>query len=137
MLSNATSCPNRPKEGTNKRAPRRVRALRAHHGFTLCEVLVTVLLMGLRTMAVAAGIGVSAKSYGSIMHATNANALMGNAVTTVHDDMRIAYYVEAFIVASSSDSSVYAVYREMLGYGLLLVNYTKTMTVNGPECCPP
>ena len=48
------------------RAPRTARALRADDGFTLGEVLVTVLLVGLLTLAVAAGIGVAVKAYGSI-----------------------------------------------------------------------
>ena len=47
------------------RAPRTARALRADDGFTLGEVLVTVLLVGLLTLAVAAGIGVAVKAYGS------------------------------------------------------------------------
>ena len=77
------------------RAPRTARALRADDGFTLGEVLVTVLLVGLLTLAVAAGIGVAVKACGSIKQATEANALMGNAVTAVQDELRFAYDVEA------------------------------------------
>ena len=47
------------------RASRTARALRADDGFTLGEVLVTVLLVGLLTLAVAAGIGVAVKAYGA------------------------------------------------------------------------
>ena len=103
------------------RAPRTARALRADDGFTLGEVLVTVLLVGLLTLAVAAGIGVAVKAYGSIKQATEANALMGNAVTAVQDELRFAY---AF------DSSV-------RGYRLYLANDANTITVNGVNAANP
>lgn len=60
-----------------------------------------MLLVGLLTLAVAAGIGVAVKAYGSIKQATEANALMGNAVTAVQDELRFAYDVEAVSGASS------------------------------------
>ena len=69
---------------------------------------VTVLLVGLLTLAVAAGIGVAVKAYGSIKQATEANALMGNAVTAVQDELRFAYDVEAVSGASSGVGPAYA-----------------------------
>ena len=119
------------------RAPRTARALRADDGFTLGEVLVTVLLVGLLTLAVAAGIGVAVKAYGSIKQATEANALMGNAVTAVQDELRFAYDVEAVSGASSGVGPAYAFDSSVRGYRLYLANDANTITVNGVNAANP
>ena len=126
------------------RAPRTARALlRADDGFTLGEVLVTVLLVGLLTLAVAAGIGVAVKAYGSIKQATEANALMGNAVTAVQDELRFAYDVEAVSGASSGVGPAYAFDSSVRGYRLYLANGTDSITgrdtiiVNGVNAVNP
>ena len=95
-------------------APHTARALRANDGFTLGEVLVTVLLVGLLTLAVAAGIGVAVKAYGSINQAT--------------DELRFAYDIEAVSGASSGVGPVYAFDSSVRGYRLYLANGTDSIT---------
>ena len=80
------------------RTPNRYRALgrlRASDGFTLGEVLATVVLVGLLTLAIAAGIGVAVNAYGDIRGYTEEQAVLNNAVTAVTDELRFAYDVNA------------------------------------------
>lgn len=64
-------------------------------GFTLGEVLATVLLVGLLTLAIATGIGVAVNAYGDIRGYTEKQAVLNNAVTAVTDELRFAYDVNA------------------------------------------
>lgn len=114
-----------------------IATLRSTAGETITEVLVTVLLVGLLTLTVAAGIGVAVKAYGSIKQATEANALMGNAVTAVQDELRFAYDVEAVSGASSGVGPVYAFDSSVRGYRLYLANDANTITVNGVNAANP
>lgn len=65
--------------------------LRSTDGFTLGEVLATVVLVGLLTLAVAAGIGVAVNAYNDIRGYTEEQSLLNNAVTVVSDELRFAY----------------------------------------------
>lgn len=76
---------------TNNRALAR---LRASDGFTLGEVLATVVLVGLLTLAIATGIGVAVNAYGDIRGYTEEQAVLNNAVTAVTDELRFAYDVK-------------------------------------------
>jgi len=66
----------------------------ADEGFTLGEMMVKVLKVGLLTSAAKAGIGVAVKTYGSIKQASEAKAIRGNAVRAQQEELRIAYDVE-------------------------------------------
>lgn len=130
-----------------KRSPRPFRPsraaclLRTTSGFTLGEVLVTVLLVGLLTLAVAMGIGSALGSYGTIKQATDANALLTNAVTAVEDELRFAYDVEAVSVSASTDigtngTTAYTFDSSVRGYRLYMANATDgdgvaSITLNG------
>ncbi|WP_080800959.1 PulJ/GspJ family protein [Arabiibacter massiliensis] len=69
--------------------------LGASDGFTLGEVLATVVLVGLLTLAIAAGIGVAVNAYGDIRGHSDEQAVLNNAVTAVADELRFAYDVNA------------------------------------------
>ncbi|WP_290996464.1 hypothetical protein [Gordonibacter sp.] len=118
-----------------------MRLLRTTSGFTLGEVLVTVLLVGLLTLAVAMGIGSAIGSYSTIKQATDANALLTNAVTAVEDELRFAYDVEAVSVAAGTGidgngTTAYTFDSSVRGYRLYLANTTDSdgvtsITLNG------
>lgn len=67
----------------------------ASDGFTIGEVLATVVLVGLLTLAIAAGIGVAVNAYGDIRGHSDEQAVLNNAVTAVTDELRFAYDVNA------------------------------------------
>lgn len=122
------------------RPPRAARLLHTTSGFTLGEVLVTVLLVGLLTLAVAVGIGSALGSYGTIKQATDANALLTNAVTAVEDELRFAYDVETVPVAAgtgigANGTTAYTFDSSVRGYRLYLANATASgvtsITLNG------
>lgn len=121
------------------RPSRAVRLLRTTSGFTLGEVLVTVLLVGLLTLAVAMGIGSAIGSYSTIKQATDANALLTNAVTAVEDELRFAYDVETVPVAADTGvngTTAYTFDSSVRGYRLYLANATDSggvtsITLNG------
>lgn len=121
------------------RPSRATRLLRTTSGFTLGEVLVTVLLVGLLTLAVAMGIGSAIGSYSTIKQATDANALLTNAVTAVEDELRFAYDVETVSVAADTGingTTAYTFDSSVRGYRLYLANAmdsegVTSITLNG------
>lgn len=85
-------------------APSRIAArLRSTDGFTLGEVLATVVLVGLLTLAVAAGIGVALNAYNDIRGYTEEQSLLNNAVTVVSDELRFAYDISTI---STTDNTI-------------------------------
>ena len=94
-------------------------------GFTLAEMLMTVALVGLLTLAVAAGIGVAAKAFADIRHVSEAQAVYNNAVTAVSDELRFAYDVESTANTSTNiagSPTAYAFNSTNRGYRLFLGN---------------
>ena len=90
------------------RAPRTARALRADDGFTLGEVLVTVLLVGLLTLAVAAGIGVAnrpARGLEVYYIGVSWLAVVLNAVSVV-----VYVLVPGFVCPAAVNLAIVAVY---------------------------
>ncbi len=84
--------------------------LRSQNGFTIGEVLVTVILVGLLTMAIAAGIGAALKAYSSVKQYSEAQAVFNNAVTAVTDELRFSYDVSPVSgTAPGTDAGVQAV----------------------------
>lgn len=67
--------------------------LRSDGGFTLGEVLATVVLVGLLTLAIAAGIGIAVNVYGEIRGHSEEQGVLNDAVTAVADELRFAYDV--------------------------------------------
>lgn len=76
------------------RPSRLTQRLRGTEGFTLGEVLVTLLLVGLLTLAVAAGMGVALNVYNDIRGHSERQAVLNNAVAAVTDELRFAYDVK-------------------------------------------
>ena len=69
-------------------------------GFTLAEQLLSALLIGLLSIAVAAGLGVATRVYGAVSLEAGANQLMMRAVQEVNDEL-------AYSVSVSSDGQNY------------------------------
>lgn len=105
-------------------AARAVQAARSNDGFTIGEVLITVALVGLLTLAVAAGIGVAINAYNDIRSHAEAQAVLNNAVTAVTDELRFAYDVEAVDGADAGAGlgAAWAFDSSIRGYRLFLGN---------------
>lgn len=80
--------PERNKESLTPTHKPRVRKPRINNkGFTLTEVLTTVVLVGLMSTAVAAGVAAAIRSYNSIRLKADAQTLLGTAVSAMTVDM--------------------------------------------------
>lgn len=82
--------------------------LRSTDGFTLGEVLATVVLVGLLTLAVAAGIGVALNAYNDIRGYTEEQSLLNNAVTVVSDELRFAYDISTISTTDNNNAFVFS-----------------------------
>lgn len=102
--------------------------LRDTTGFTIAEVLLAVALVGLLTMAVAAGIGVAMNAHGNIRMHSEGQAVLNNAVTAVTDELRFASDIEETTMDGSYPSpningtQAYVFNSATRGYRLYLGN---------------
>ncbi len=64
--------------------------IKSRKGFSLTEMLVTVLLMSLATLAVAAGVTAAVRTYRSMTLKAEAQTLLGTAIASVDDDFASA-----------------------------------------------
>ena len=64
--------------------------IKSRKGFSLTEMLVTVLLMSLATLAVAAGVTAAVRTYRSMTLKSEAQTLLGTAIASVDDDFASA-----------------------------------------------
>lgn len=94
--------------------PKRVAArlsarLRDERGFMLAEQLVSVIFIGLLSVAVAAGLGAAMAAYGSITATSNANMLLAETIQQVNDELAFSISVEdgtASFVSATTRTSV-------------------------------
>lgn len=93
-------------------------------GFTITELLFVVALVGLLTMAVAAGIGVAINAYTQVRAVSEAQAVYRNAVTAVEDELRFAYAISEVPSGSANiqGAKVWAFDSTTRGYRLFLSN---------------
>ena len=64
--------------------------LRSQKGFSLTELLVTLVLVGLITTAVAGGIGMVARSYTKVVDRADAEQLLSTTVSRITDELSFA-----------------------------------------------
>lgn len=64
-------------------------------GFTLAEQLLSALLIGLLSIAVATGLGVATRVYGAVSLEAGANQLMMRAVQEINDELAYAVLVSS------------------------------------------
>ena len=64
--------------------------LRAQEGFTLTELLVTLVLVGLITTAIAGGIAMVARSYTKVVDRADAEQLLSTTVSRITDELSFA-----------------------------------------------
>ncbi len=69
--------------------------LRDTAGFTLAEQLLSALFIGLLAIAIAAGLGVAAKVYGSVSYEAGTNQLMARAIQEINDELAYAVSVNS------------------------------------------
>lgn len=77
-----------------KRTRCRIIKIRRRDGFTLTEVLATVVLVGLMSIAVTAGVGAAIRSYRGIRLKADAQTLLATTVSAFTADMGTAENVE-------------------------------------------
>lgn len=68
----------------------RIKTIKSRKGFSLMEMLVTVLLMSLATLAVAAGVTAAVRTYRRMTLKAEAQTLLGTAIAAVDDDFATA-----------------------------------------------
>ena len=64
--------------------------LRARQGFTLSELLITVVLVGLITLAIAGGIGMVSRSYTKVVDRADAETLLATTLNKMQDELCFA-----------------------------------------------
>ena len=64
--------------------------LRSQKGFSLTELLATLVLVGLITLAVAGGIGMVARSYSKVVDRADAEQLLSTTVSRITDELSFA-----------------------------------------------
>ena len=64
--------------------------LRSQKGFSLTELLATLVLVGLITLAVAGGIGMVARSYSKVVDRADAEQLLSTIVSRITDELSFA-----------------------------------------------
>jgi prepilin-type N-terminal cleavage/methylation domain-containing protein len=81
---------------------------KSRKGFSLMEMLVTVLLMSLATLAIAAGITAAVRTYRSMTLKAEAQTLLGTAIAAVDDDFATADLSTLTIGSNKSEASFYS-----------------------------
>lgn len=81
---------------------------KSREGFSLTEMLVTVLLMSLATLAIAAGITAAVRTYRSMTLKAEAQTLLGTAIAAVDDDFAAADLSTLTIGSDGSEASFYS-----------------------------
>lgn len=67
-----------------------MRKLRVRQGFTLSELLITVVLVGLITLAVAGGVGMVSRSYTKVVDRADAETLLATTLNKMQDELCFA-----------------------------------------------
>ena len=102
--------PSARRLAVSKRAAARIAArLRDERGFMLAEQLVSVIFLGLLSVAVAAGLGAAMAAYGAITATSNANMLLAETVQQVNDELAFSISAEdgsATFVSAATRTSV-------------------------------
>ncbi len=78
--------------------------LRSRRGFTLGELLVTLLIIAMVTGVVAAGVPAAARAYTNAMDSANAQMLLSTTMTLLRDELSTAVIKSAADVTTSSIS---------------------------------
>lgn len=82
--------------------------IRSQKGFSLAEMLVTVLLMSLATLAIAAGVTAAVRTYRSMTLKAEAQTLLGTAIAAVDDDFASADLSTLTIGGDGSEASFFS-----------------------------
>ena len=97
------------------------RQLHTEEGFSLAETLMTVILIGLVTMTMAAGILAARNAYQRISLRADAQTLLGTAVSAITDELADAKESVGEYKTAEHDGFFYVTSR---GYRIKLVNGT-------------
>jgi|GEM_PF-5818788 len=101
--------------------------LRSNNGFTIAEQLVTLIIVGLVTMAVAVGVSIAVNAFRDIRNVTDSNAALSDTVTTITDELRFATGVQAQTIGGAT---VYSYDSTVRDYRMYLADSTSGITVN-------
>lgn len=82
--------------------------IRSQKGFSLTEMLVTVLLMSLATLAIAAGVTAAVRTYRSMTLKAEAQTLLGTAIAAVDDDFASADLTTLTIGGDGNEASFFS-----------------------------
>lgn len=82
------------------------RVLRSNKGFSLSELLVTLVLVGLISLAMAGGIGMIVRSYTKVVDRADAEQLLSTTVSRITDELSYAraYSIEPVTVSTDKKS---------------------------------
>lgn len=80
--------------------------VRSQSGFSLSELLMTLVLIGLITLAVAGGIGMIARSYTKVVDRADAEQLLSTTVSRITDELSFArnYATESMSIKISNSN---------------------------------
>lgn len=102
--------PSPRRLAASRRAAAHIAArLRDERGFMLAEQLVSVIFIGLLSVAVAAGLGAAMAAYGAITATSNANMLLAETIQQVNDELAFSLSAEdgsASFVSAATRTSV-------------------------------
>lgn len=101
--------------------------LRSQKGFSLSELLVTLVLIGLITLAMAGGIGMIVRSYTKVVDRADAEQLLSTTVSRITDELSFALpYSATMMVKNPNDHTTVDFVSGLTGMRVRITKGTET-----------